>query len=212
MDTGNDTDPLRAQGMKETSSESPPEPLLGILEMGRLGEVAVHVVAANVQSVIGIPVDVLSPMDPPHNAFQEPRRQYDAGLIIQHLSKLQFPLHLRILALTTVDLCSPILTYVYGEAAMGGNVALVSNYRLRQNEDGKAVPFDLYYERLAKVALHEVAHTFSLYHCDDATCLMHFSPKTPHLDTVEIMFCKRCDYSLRKSIKAEAFKFKHRQK
>ncbi len=179
--------------------------------MGQLGEVAVHVVVANLQSVMGLPVDILSPVDPPQNAFQESRRQYDAGLVIQHLSRLQFPLYLRILALTTVDLCSPILTYVYGEAAMGGKVALVSNYRLRHDEDGKAAPPDLYYERLVKVALHEMAHTFSLYHCDDVTCLMHFSAKMHHLDTVEIMFCQRCQYLLRKNLKVEVLQFRRRK-
>ncbi len=180
--------------------------------MGQLGEVAVHVVAANLQSIFGIPVDVFSHVDVPEEAFQQHRRQYDAGLIIQHLSRLPFPHHLRILALTTVDLCNPILTYVYGEAEMGGKAAVVSNSRLRHNDDGSSVPLDLYYERLVKVALHEVAHTFSLYHCDDVTCLMHFCAKTRHLDAVEIFFCKRCDFMLRQNLKVEGLKSRRLRK
>lgn len=169
--------------------------------MGRIGEFAVRVVAAQVQTLMGIPVDILEPQDIPQEAFQHHRQQYDAGLVIRHLNGLSFPDHGRILGLVTVDLCSPILTYVYGEAEIGGRVAVVSTFRLSQNEDGRPTSKERYYERLAKVALHEVAHTFSLYHCDDPHCLMHFSPKLQHLDGVELLFCDRCEFMLHENLR-----------
>jgi archaemetzincin len=151
--------------------------------------------------IIGLPVDVLPPLEVPSEAFQPHRQQYDAGLFLKHLAQLSYPHHRRILALTTVDLCNPILTYVYGEAEMPGKVAIVSNFRLRHNEDGSQVSLARYYERLAKVALHEVAHTFSVYHCDDPKCLMHFSAKAHHLDQVDISLCARCDFMLRENLR-----------
>jgi archaemetzincin len=174
---------------------------LALIEMGRLGEVPVRIVAANVQTIIGIPVDIIDPLDPPEEAYQRPRRQYDAGLVLKHLAGVSFPGHRRILALTTVDLCNPILTYVYGEAELGGRIAVASGFRLRFGEDGAVVSQELYYERLVKTALHEVAHTFSLYHCEEANCLMHFSPKVRQLDRVDICFCSRCEYMLRESLR-----------
>jgi archaemetzincin len=183
--------------MKKTPPKSTSS--LGLIEMGRLGEVALRIVIANLQAVIGISVDVLKPLDVPREAFQQHRQQYDAGMVLKYLSGMTFP-HSRLLAITTVDLCNPILTYVYGEAELGGKTALVSNYRLRCNEDGAAMPLDRYYERLAKVSLHEVAHTLSLYHCEDRQCLMHFCAKSHQLDGVEISFCTRCEFMLHQNL------------
>jgi archaemetzincin len=174
---------------------------LGLMELGRLGEVPIRVVAANLQVVMGASVDILEPQAVPGKAFQQHRQQYDAGLILKSLATLSLPGHERILALTTVDLCSPVLTYVYGEAEVGGKMAVASSFRLRSNDDGSLVPLDRYYERLAKVALHEVAHTLSLYHCDAPRCLMRFSARVHHLDSLDIGFCERCEFMLRQNLR-----------
>jgi archaemetzincin len=177
---------------------------LGLVEMGRIGEFAVRVVGANIQTLIGIPVDILNPVEIPQGAYQHHRQQYDAGLVIRHLNELQGLQQARILGLVTADLCNPILTYVYGEAEIGGRVAVVSTFRLSKNEDGSLTSKERYYERLAKVALHEVAHTLSLYHCDDPQCLMHFSPKLQHLDGIRLSFCDRCEFMLHESLQVIA--------
>lgn len=169
--------------------------------MGRLGEIAERVVAANLQAVLGIPVDSLEPREIPKHAYQEHRHQFDAALILKHLKEPPFQDYLRIVALTNVDLCIPILTHVFGEAEMGGRVAVISGFRLRHNEDGSPVSLDRYYERLAKVALHEVAHTFSVYHCQIPKCLMRFSANVHQLDELEILFCERCDFMLRNTLR-----------
>lgn len=161
---------------------------LGLIVLGPLSEVAVRVVAANLQAVLKLSVDLLHPREIPEYALQRHRRQYDAGLIIKQLSAEVSPDFLRIAAVTGVDLCIPILTYVFGEAEMGGKVAVISDFRLRRNEDGSLAPPDIYYERLVKVALHEVAHTFALYHCENTTCLMHYCSKVKQLDQIELFF------------------------
>lgn len=173
---------------------------LALVEMGHIGEFAVRMVAANIQALIGIPVDILAPMDIPPDAFHHQRQQYDAGLVIKHLKESPNITQERILAILTADLCTPILTYVYGEAEIGGKVAVVSTFRLSRNEDGSPTTRERYYERLAKVALHEVAHTFLLYHCDDPRCLMRFSPKIDALDQIGLSFCDRCEFMLRENV------------
>ncbi len=174
---------------------------LGLVEMGRLGEVPVRVVVAHLQAILGIPVESIGTVSIPADAFQEHRHQFDAGIILQHLLPLASPQYSRVLALTTVDLCNPILTYVYGEAAIGGKAAIVSSFRLRNNEDGTKPPLDRYYERLAKVALHEVAHTLSLYHCETRECLMRFSAKIAHLDELNPCFCRHCEFTLQQNLR-----------
>lgn len=176
-------------------------PSMGLILLGPMGEVAVHVVAANIQTILAFPVDLLGGVEVPAHTFQPQRQQYDAGLILKHLAQLPFPNHVKIIALTNVDLCTPILTHVFGEAELGGRVALASDFRLRHNEDGTFVPLAHYYERLAKVALHEVAHTLSVYHCSDSRCVMSFSAKVRNLDEVGLYFCERCEFMVRESLK-----------
>lgn len=173
---------------------------LGLIEMGRIGEFAIRVVAAHVQTLMNIAVDILNPLEIPQEAFQGHRQQYDAALILKYLGSIPFPDHGRILGVVAVDLCIPILTYVYGEAEVGGRVAVVSTFRLSQSEDGIPISKERYYERVAKVALHEVAHTFSLYHCDDPQCLMRFSPRIHDLDRIALSFCDRCEFMLRENV------------
>jgi archaemetzincin len=174
---------------------------MGVIPMGRLGDLAVHVVAAHLQTFLEIPVDILEPREVPADAFLHHRQQFDAGIILQHLAQLPYPGHSRIVGLTNVDLCIPILTHVYGEAEVGGRAAVISIFRLRQNEDGTNAPLDQYYERLAKVALHEIGHTLSIYHCEDPRCVMRYSPGVRHLDEVELFFCERCEFLLREYFK-----------
>ncbi len=169
--------------------------------MGRIPETAIRVVAANIQAVLEVPVDMLAPRAIPEDAFQPRRTQYDAGLVLKHLARSPFPRHPCVLAVTDVDLCTPILTYVFGEAQLGLKLAIVSDFRLKAGEDGTSAPADVYYERLAKVALHELAHTLSLYHCEAPRCLMQFSPRVRNLDELDIRFCERCSFILHRNMK-----------
>lgn len=189
--------------MEKTALKSGPH--FGLIQMGTMGEVAVRVVAANLQTVLGVAVDILEPRELPPDTFVEHRKQYEAGLILKHLAQVPCAGYLRIIAVTNVDLCIPILTYVFGEAEVGGRVAVVSGYRLRHDDDGTQASLERYYERLAKVALHETAHTLSLYHCEAPNCLMHFSAKVQHLDEVEILFCDRCEFMLHEQLRRLPF-------
>ena len=136
---------------------------VGLVEMGRAPQTAIRVVAANIQTMLEVPVEMLAPMAIPEEAFQPHRGQYDAGLVLRHLSQYSFPHHPCVLAITDVDLCAPILTYVFGEAELGLKLAIVSDFRLKDREDGTPASIDVYYERLAKIALHEdCSHPFPL--------------------------------------------------
>lgn len=169
---------------------------IGLIRMGRLPQRVLRVIVANIQAMLEAPVEILPAIKIPEEAFQNHRCQYDAGLVLKFLSRLSFPDHPRLLAVTDVDLCSPIHTFVYGEAELGKNLAIVSNFRLMQTEEGIPAPEDIYYERLIKVALHEIGHTLSLYHCETPKCLMQVSRGLRHLDDLDIIFCDRCSFVL----------------
>jgi archaemetzincin len=187
--------------MPSPKRQTPPAPAIALIKMGRIPQVVLRVIAANIQAVLEIPVEVLPEMAIPEEAFQRHRDQYDAGLVLKHLAGFSFPHHARVLAVTDVDLCTPILTFVFGEAELGLSLAIISDFRLKHMEAGMMVAESVYYERLAKVALHEIAHTFSLYHCETPKCLMQYSRGLRHLDELDIFLCERCSFILRQTMR-----------
>jgi archaemetzincin len=160
--------------------------------MGAVGDAVLKIVAANLQEILHVPVDILPARQTPEFAYNNSRKQYHAALILKNLAESRRP-HPRILALVSVDLFIPVLTHVFGEAQMGGRAAVVSIHRLRRSEEGTRVPLDTFYERAVKVALHEVAHTFDLVHCSQAECIMRFSSGPTDLDEMPLFFCEYCE-------------------
>jgi archaemetzincin len=98
----------------------------------------------------------------------------------------------RILAVTGLDLYVPVLTFVFGEAQLSGNCAVVSLHRLREEVYGLPPNPVLQAERLRKEAVHELGHTFGLRHCDDWSCVMTSSHSVEWLDVKTADFCKPC--------------------
>jgi archaemetzincin len=118
------------------------------------------------------------------------RGQYHSTAILQALQPLAN--HSRLLAVTSLDLFVPILTYVFGEAQLEGNCAVVSLHRLREEAYGMPPNPPLLQERLVKEAIHELGHTFGLQHCDDWRCAMASSHSVEWLDVKAAELCKTC--------------------
>ncbi len=188
--------------MPSPPRKKPPAPSIGLTRMGNLSPTVLRVIAANIQALLAAPVEMLPAMAIPAEAFQRQRSQYDAGLVLKYLASFPFPEHSRVLAVTDVDLCTPILTFVFGQAELGLRLAIVSDFRLKRMEDGDMAAEGVYYERLAKIALHEIAHTFSLYHCETPKCLMRYSPGLSHLGELDLLFCERCSFVLRQGLRS----------
>jgi archaemetzincin len=96
------------------------------------------------------------------------------------------------LGVAEVDLYIPILTFVFGEAQMGGPCALISAHRLRQEFYGLPADPDTLYQRLLKEAVHEVGHTLELTHCEDYQCAMAPSHAVEWIDLKESSLCSSC--------------------
>ncbi|MFH1136774.1 MAG: matrixin family metalloprotease [Pseudomonadota bacterium] len=170
---------------------------LELIPLGRIDQVAVSVVAANVQTLTGLLVDVAPAWSEPEHALLHPRMQYNALPILKDLAEdagLQGRLRLGII---NGDLCLPILSYVFGEAQLGGRAAVISLHRLHRGADGRAISSSAMYERLAKVAVHETAHILGLKHCRAPRCIMAFSLGLKQLDDLYLGFCPDCEEELR---------------
>jgi archaemetzincin len=125
----------------------------------------------------------------PRNAYDPRRRQHASGVILKWLLEAG-PAGGKVLGITDRDLFIPILTYVFGEAQLGGRAALVSIARLV--EDVELVGPQLLVERLAKEAVHEVGHAFGLVHCETERCVMGRSPAVGEVDEKSAELCAEC--------------------
>jgi len=124
------------------------------------------------------------------------RSQYNSTGILLHLKEAYPPLKsgtgVGILALVPFDLFVPVLTYVFGEAEVGGNVAVVSYHRLAPQRYGLPPDDALLRDRLIKEVVHEIGHMFSLIHCAELACVMHSSSYVEEIDLKEGSLCRIC--------------------
>ncbi len=139
-----------------------------------------------------IPCEVIPrPLDP-EVAFHGERQQYHSSELLQKMQRYIRDDTWRLLGVTAVDLYIPILTFVFGEAQMGGPAALVSFHRLRQEFYGLPSDPETLRERLLKECVHELGHTLNLTHCDDYGCAMAPSHAVEWIDLKENSLCPNC--------------------
>jgi len=139
---------------------------------------------ATVRTLPAIPV--------PPDSFEVRRNQYYSTKILKEMLGNVPRDALKLLGVTDRDLCIPILTYVFGEAQVGGTAAVVSLARLRQEHYGLTPDPPLLQERLRKECLHELGHTFGLVHCPLRECVMSLSNTVVDVDTRGRDFCRGC--------------------
>jgi archaemetzincin len=168
-------------------SSNPQKALLDLIPLGPIDPLILSIVAAHIQSLMGLPTDIVSERPRPDYAFLETRGQYDAAKIITQLFNETGGAYFK-LGLIASDLCIPILTYVYGESQLGGRIAVVSINRLRDRD------MHIAFERVAKISLHEVGHLLGLEHCLTSGCLMRFSKQLDQLDELPMQVCPACNY------------------
>jgi archaemetzincin len=124
----------------------------------------------------------------PAFAYDSKRNQYYSTAILKMLTTRNE----RVLGITMVDLFVPVLTFVFGEAQLGGTTAIVSVCRLRQEFYGLPPSDDVFFERLVKESVHELGHTHGLRHCDAWECAMSSSHGVEKIDLKSAEFCGKC--------------------
>lgn len=125
-------------------------------------------------------------------ALDARRNQYHATSILRRIRDVEPDHDVRVIGVTRLDLFVPILTFVFGEAELGGRCAVVSLQRLDERFYGLPAQQQLLRERLVKEAVHELGHTFGLRHCDDWRCVMTSSHAVDRLDVKGVDFCREC--------------------
>ena len=117
------------------------------------------------------------------------RNQYRSDMILEFL---EWQMEGRVLAVTDSDLYAPRLNFVFGQAELGGKVALVSIKRLDPIFYGEPSNPQLLLERAVKECVHELGHTFGLDHCTNTNCVMSFSNSIADVDKKSGNLCESC--------------------
>lgn len=124
--------------------------------------------------------------------FVPSREQYHATLALAALLRLRPDEDSKIVGVVQLDLFVPVLTFVFGQAQLGGPGAIVSTCRLRTEFYGLPSDEGVLVERTIKECVHELGHAFGLVHCTEYRCAMHASSSVEEVDLKESRFCRAC--------------------
>ena len=124
--------------------------------------------------------------------YSEERGQYHSTLILSKILNRLPKNGEKIIGVTNVDIFVPILTFLFGEAQLGGKGAIVSTCRLHNEFYGLPQDERLLYARTIKEVLHELGHLLDLVHCRDYECVMHSSTYVEDIDLKKPQFCPVC--------------------
>ncbi|HZY04204.1 MAG TPA: archaemetzincin family Zn-dependent metalloprotease [Anaeromyxobacteraceae bacterium] len=155
------------------------------------GTRALEHVRMHLQRAFGAPAALWEGPERPSEAYDPGRKQWSSTRILAWLARSGPPG--RVLGVTDVDLFIPILTFVFGEAQVGGRAAVVSTARLGEPglRDDRVV-----LERLSKESVHEMGHVLGLLHCGTPGCVMGRSASVRDVDGKRGEPCAECRESL----------------
>lgn len=139
----------------------------------------------------------------PSSAFTTIRTpRYRADTLIAWLRSVKPDSADMIIGLTTVDISitkygsngevrSPASKYkdfgIFGLGYVGGPSCVVSTHRLGSPKR------DLFYDRLKKIATHEIGHNRALPHCSDGACVMCDAAESIYtIDLASSSLCRAC--------------------
>jgi archaemetzincin len=139
-----------------------------------------------------VPTEILRPALDPAFALHAERQQFHSSEILAAMQSYINRDTWKLLGITGRDLYIPILTFVFGEAQLGGASAIVSYHRLTQEFYGLPHDLDLLANRLLIESVHELGHTLHLTHCEEFRCAMASSHAVEWVDIKDSGFCEDC--------------------
>jgi archaemetzincin len=173
---------------------------LRIVPVGNPIQEILEKVKSDLETNFNIKCRIMSKLPIPTEAFNQWRKQYNAEIVMNSVSKSSeakfIDKNMPTIMITDIDLYYAGLNFVFGLEDPQKSSAIVSLARLRTEfYDERPNKFVLE-ERTVKEVLHELGHYLGLDHCSFTRCVMSFSPSVYDVDKKEKNFCERCKLNL----------------
>lgn len=170
--------------------------VIHLLNASPIGNDQLERIAGNVSRIFSVNVHVVNASLNLSHALDSSRGQYNSTALLAELLNTFSSDNEKYIAIVDVDLFIPVLTFVFGEAQLNGMAAVVSSHRLSNQFYGLPQDDDLMLQRLEKEVVHELGHTFGLFHCHQFECVMRSSTYAEEIDLKHAELCERCRQAL----------------
>ncbi len=168
------------------------EKKISILPIGDIEEDVLLHTRKELEDEFNLQVVIEEAVEYSNYAYSKRRKQHSSTQILDEIYKIKPPECGRVLGIIDVDLYVPELTFVFGEADITKQIAIISLTRLRQGFDDLPEDIILFKERTITEAVHELGHTYGLRHCENKDCVMYFSSTLGDTDQKGPNFCNTC--------------------
>ena len=172
-------------------------PAITLISFGYFGKNILERTAEAVSHEYNLPVILKEGHLDLSEFYDSARRQYNGNSLLKQIDFWVQPDSLKTLGLFNVDLFIPILTFIFGQAFLGGKTGIASIYRLNNERYGMPSDQNLMLSRFKKEVIHELGHTFGLIHCENPTCVMKSSTYVEDIDQKEEHVCHSCRTELK---------------
>lgn len=164
---------------------------IAVLPLGAFPAAKAHDVARALESKLNVEATVLRAGRPPQEAYSPARKRYRADTLLKFLSRSKPRDFDRIIGLASVDISTTkgkVKDWgIFGLGYLGGLACVVSTHRLGRRTSGVGAD-----ERLRRVSIHEVGHTFGLDHCPTPKCIMADAMGSIRSVDAGTGFCAHC--------------------
>jgi archaemetzincin len=175
-----------------------------LLPIGLLPEKTINVLEKNILNQFTAEVSTGESIDLPQHTFDSSRNQYKVDeILIWIKNNFESTNYDKILGISDVDAYSPNRSFIFGKAeSYGGMVAMIFLARLKEEFYSKSSNEKKFLERVAKVGVHELGHTFGLEHCRQPSCLMQYSNSLPETDSKGSQMCGICNTIIKRTLES----------
>lgn len=175
------------------------EAVIGIQPFGKIKELYVNEVKDALTQFYGLQTEIIASVELPEQCRSSyARSRYRADSLLNWMHPNVDAKYDYVIGLTDVDITAtkdkePLWKYkdwgIFGLGACPGRTCVVSVFRL----GARGADEKLKIERLRKIALHEVGHTFGLPHCPNTGCFMADAVETiVTVDSEKEELCEDC--------------------
>lgn len=165
---------------------------VSIVPFGSINSAFVEWLKRQLSEITGMNVSSTQRRNIPRIPFDNQTRRYLGNALLEYLQMMEKPGNSTFLGLIDADCYAEGLNYIFGQAVLKGQAAIVALARLRQSFYGFADNESSFKLRALKESVHEIGHTWGLHHCPDPHCVMHFSNSIKDTDEKPAKFCNRC--------------------